>query len=449
MSAFPKTTPNRPSRPRPGDDLLGPDDLLPVQREAAVRTETRALAELAELTRENRWAEAVDLFFPVKDKLPELADHQCDIRVREKLAFALGHLGRHDEAINELGACLKREPDNFYLHASLGYTAYDSLWAAKNRQVLLSGKARAERIGLAHRHFAAAQALRPDTVTQFYRQAMLFRQIEGKDQKALPLFRRAVENWEGLDPEARERRHQERKNYIKALYQLAGTLVAVGRPDLALKPLQRCLTEDETSNHIALAFKYFALGKVQFHLNRFAEARDALLFAGKCRHDGPLDFVFELLARTYLALGNVEKAREAVGRVPEGRRRPYVRWTEADVLCAAKQYDAALKVLAGCVSRDGFSRHKGLLRMARIAYLLGRFQEAVNHAEAARNFYRDKWINDCHEGLLWSAAASLRLGDIDRAAELTRTLGDLDPHFPRLNRLTAAIGRERSQKGAR
>ncbi|MDD3993308.1 MAG: tetratricopeptide repeat protein [Desulfobacteraceae bacterium] len=426
-----------------GDDLLGPDDLVPVRREAAGRTEQRALAELADLIRQNRWADVVDLFHPVEEKLPELADYGHDIRVREKIAFALGHLGRHDEAITELSACLKSEPDNFFLHASLAYTAYDSLWAAKNRQVLLSGKARNDRIALAHRHFAAAQALRPDTVTNFYRQGMLFREIEGKDDKSIPLFRRAVENWEGLEADDRQRRHQERKNYIKSLYQLAGALVAVGRPDRALGHLQRCLAEDESTNYIALPFKYFALGKVQFHLNSYAEARDALLFAAKCRHDGPLDFVFELLARVYLALGGTDKAREAIGRVPEARRRPYIRWTEADVLCAAGEYEKALQVLTACVNRDGFSRHKGLLRMARITYLLNRFDQCAAHAEAARRFFREKWTNDCNEGVFWLAAANLRQGRLDEAGRLAGELETLDPRFPRLDRLKNAIGKQK------
>lgn len=426
-----------------GDELLAPDDLVPVRREAAVRTEQRALAELGDLIRQNRWNEAVDLFHPVEEKLPELADHGQDIRVREKIAFALGHLGRHDDAIRELAACLKREPDNFFLHASLAYTAYDSLWAAKNRQVLLSGKARAERIALAHRHFAAAQALRPDTVTNYYRQGMLFREIEGKADKSIPLFRRAVENWEQLEPGDRERRHQERKNYVKSLYQLAGALVATGRPDQALAPLQRCLNEDESSNYLALAFKYFALGKVHFHMNRFAEARDALLFAAKCRHDGPLDFVFELLARVYLALGGNDKATEAIGRVPEARRRPYIRWTEADVRCAAGRYEEALRVLTACVNRDGFSRHKGLLRMARITYLLNRFDQCAAHAEAARRFYREKWTNDCNEALFWLAAAHLRQGRRDDAVRFAGELEALDPRFPRLDRLLEAIRQQK------
>lgn len=425
-----------------GDELLAPEDLVPVHREAADRTRNRVMAELAEMVREKRWQEAVDLFHPVEEKLPELADHGLDLRAREKLAFALGHLGRHDDAICELKRCLRQEPDNFHLHASLGYTAYDSLWAGKNRQILLSGKARRERIELAHRHLAAAQALREGGVTNFYREGMLYREIEGKHDKAVPLFRRAVENWDVLDAEAQQQRHQERKNFVKALYQLAGALLKTGRPDRALAHIKRCLAEDETSNHLALAFKYFALGKVQFHLNHFAEARDALLFASKCRHDGPLDFVFELLARTYLALGNTDKALESIRRVPEPRRRPYIRWTEADALCAAGRHEAALKVLTGCVQRDGFSRHKGLLRLARLTYLLERYRETAGHAEAACRFYQDKWNNPCHEGLFWRSAAALRLGETERARELADELQECCPRFPRLDRLRAAIGRQ-------
>jgi tetratricopeptide (TPR) repeat protein len=103
---------------------------------------------------------------------------------------------------------------------------------------------------------------------------MLWNQIEGKDEKALPLFQRAVANWEKLSGEEREKRHQERKNYVKSLYQLAGTLASAGRPQAALPILKRCLAEDDQSGHLSMVFKYFALGKVSYLLNKFGEARD-------------------------------------------------------------------------------------------------------------------------------------------------------------------------------
>jgi hypothetical protein len=39
---------------------------------------------------------------------------------------------------------------------------------------------------------------------------MLYRRIEGKPDQALPLFSRAVENWDALSEEEKDRRHQER-----------------------------------------------------------------------------------------------------------------------------------------------------------------------------------------------------------------------------------------------
>ena len=135
-------------------------------------------------------------------------------------------------------------------------------------------------------------------MTNFYRQGMLFRKIERKTDSALPLFQRAVGNWDRLDQKDREVRHQERKNVIKSLFQTASCLIEMDVPEKALDAIKRCLAEDETSHHMAVLFKYFALGKVYFHLNRFQEARDALLFALQSGAGEPDDFVRELLGRT-------------------------------------------------------------------------------------------------------------------------------------------------------
>jgi tetratricopeptide (TPR) repeat protein len=429
------------AQPIDGDEFLTVGGLVTVRREAAKRRLRMALAEIEQMSRENKWADVLAMFHPVAEKLPELADHGLEARVREKTAFALGQLKRFDEAIAELEACIQREPDNFHAHSSLAYTAYNSLYAGKNREILLSGHVRAERIRLAHRHFQAAQALRPDGVTCFYREGMLWRQIEGKDEKALPLFQRAVANWEKLSEEERQARHQERKNYIKALYQLAGTLAAAGRPQAALPLLKRCLAEDERSGHLSLVFKYFALGKLHYLLNSFGEARDALLFALRCRGDGPVDFVHELLGRVYLGLGEAERALEAVRGVPERQRRPYVRWTEADVLCALGRLPEAKQVLVRALERDNRSRHKTLVRLCRIEYLQGETRKAGEHAAEADRFFREKWGNPCADGLFWQAACALRLGEREAAAKLAEELRAFRPNHELLGKLLAKLGR--------
>ena len=257
------------------DEFLSANNIVPVRRDAAKRALKYCLSDLEEFTRDKKWKDAIALFHPVAEKLPELVEHSLDGEVRAKLAFAMGQIKRFDEAIKELTVSIRIDPENFYLHSSLAYTAYNSLYAGANKEIFLRGRIRVERIELAHKHFKKAQELRQDGVTNFYRQGMLFKQIEDKPEKALPLFEKAVFNWDGLTKEQKEYRHQERKNFVKSLYQLAGSLLKQGHPGQALEVIERCLSEDEYSNHISLLFKYFALGKVQYHKNVYEAARDA------------------------------------------------------------------------------------------------------------------------------------------------------------------------------
>lgn len=145
-----------PEAERHEDEFLKEADLVPVRRQVAENRLKMVLTEMTEIFRERQWQQALDLFYPVREKLPELADLEMDKAVREKLGFALGQLSRFDEAIEELRVCVEREPENFYPHSSLAYTAYNSLFAAGNREIFLSGKARQDRIALAHRHFNEA-----------------------------------------------------------------------------------------------------------------------------------------------------------------------------------------------------------------------------------------------------------------------------------------------------
>lgn len=192
------------------DEFFSSEDLVPVKRNAAERTLRRILAEVEELIRENKWEDIVALCDPVAEKHAELTAYGLDVPVRAKLGFAFSQLNRFDEAIRELSVCVKREPGQFMHRSSLAFSAYNSLFAAANHETFLSGKARAERIELAHRHFRKAQELRPDGVTNFYRQGMLFKKIQDKPESALPLFEKAVSNWEKLDQPQKKVRHQER-----------------------------------------------------------------------------------------------------------------------------------------------------------------------------------------------------------------------------------------------
>lgn len=418
-----------------GDEFLSQEDLVPVLRDAALRSEQDALGELGELMRQCKWEDALALFYPLEEKLPEIVDQGLDSDVRAKIAFVLGQMKRFDEAMTELAVCLERNPDDYHLHNSMAYTAYNSLYAAQNREIFLRGKIRQERIQLAHDHFVKANELRPDGITNHYRQGMLFKQIEGKPDKAIALFEKAVANWVGLSPEQKETRRQEQKNFVKALYHLAGALLEGGRFKRALACIQRCLAEDQKTDHVEAQFKYFALGKVQFHLNAFSEAKNALEFALQCRARRSKDFIYELLARTYLAMGDLLKALETIRCVPEKARRPYCRWTEADILCAQGDIGLAKKILAGSLERDGRSKHKALIRLAKIAYLEGDYHASMAHAAEAQEFYGQRWQNPCEDALFWQALNAYRLERPEDALGFALMLREKNPRYHKLNLL--------------
>ncbi len=422
-----------------GDEFLSSADLIPVKRDAAERTSRHVMAEIDELTRSNKWDDIIALIYPVEECVPELIEHGMDIPVRSKAAFALSVVNRFDDAMAELTVCIEAEPDNFMYHSQMAYVAYSSLYAAKNRTIFLSGDARKDRIDLAHTHFERAQALRPNAVTNFYRQGMLYKEIEGKSRKSISLFERAVAHWERRDDAERERFAGERKHYVKSMYQLASALLDSDKPMQSLNVMRRCSEEDGDPGYIATLFKLFALGKIQYHLNRFEQAEQAFLAALKCGHDRPLDFVYELLARTYLALDAPEKALSCIEKVPESRRKPYIVWTEADVKCALKNLDGARQALLRSKDRDGLSRHKTLIRLAKIDYLRNEFVTAGQYAHEAERFYREKWGNDYFDGLFWVSLCAYRSGDARRAHKSANALKQLCPDYPKINQLLRKI----------
>ncbi|MEA2061395.1 MAG: hypothetical protein U9P10_12995 [Thermodesulfobacteriota bacterium] len=193
-----------------------------------------------------------------------------------------------------------------------------------------------------------------------------------------------------------------------------------------------------------MPFKYFALGKVQFYLGSYEKARDALLFANQSGSKQKQDFVVELLARTYLALGNRDKALNIIDTVPERMRRPYFRWTEADVFCALQKFDRAVQVLKQSMERDGRSKHKSLIRLVKIAYLQRDFKGTMEYAAEASAFFQEKWNNPYSEGLFWQALADFRLGNTRESERLARELEQNCRFYPKLDKLLAMIEKEKN-----
>lgn len=411
---------------------------LTVDKSFARRELRRCLAEVNELRRENRWEDIVALFHPVEEKCPELVAAGQALSLRSEMAFALGFLNRYEEAITAYQVCIAEDENNFQYHSGLGYTAYDSLYAAMSRQVIFHPLERKKRIELAHAHFVRAQQLRPDSVSNYYRQGMLFKQIQKKPEKGLPLFQTAIKNWRSWSEAEQQTRHQEYKNYVKSLYHAASCLQE-SRPREALKLLQACMAADQSKNFLSAVNKHFALGKIYFFMNDLEQARVALEAAVVLADPNNDDYVFELLGRVYLHSRNPEKAREVLNRVPGNRRRAYFRWTEADTLIALKQTVEARRLLVIAAEKDRRGKHKALMRLARLEYRDGNYQACLNNCRAANQFFQQTYQNPCDDALFWQTAALHKLGRGTDAQASLEELRIFRPGYPNLGRLEVLV----------
>lgn len=420
------------------DFLLG-ENVAPGVQKYARHELRRSLAEAEELLRANRWEDIIALFHPIEEKLPAAVDAGMDLPLRLKVAFALGQTGRFEEALKSLEPALRLHPDDFQVHSAAAFNTYQSLLKRRDRKVTLIPEQKRERIQRAHEHFRRCQQLRPDHVTSFYREGMLYKEVEGKTFKATPCFRRAVQNWEALSEDEKQKRHQERPKYLRSLYHLASCLLEDGDAQQALKLIERCMREDAT-DVLSPVHKHFAMAKVLHAMARYREALEYLETAGSAVREGePSDYIWELAARCCLRQGRAEDGMRYLSRIPERIRKPYVRWTEADLLIALGREKEAEEVLVRSAERDRRSRHKSLLRLVHLHYRQGSVGRALEEAEEANRFYRETFGNECQDALFWIAGCLHKLGRIDEAVRTVAELETLNPQYPNLFRLKERV----------
>ncbi|MDY0361172.1 MAG: tetratricopeptide repeat protein [Desulforegulaceae bacterium] len=405
---------------------------LKISQSSLKNSSIRISGQISELSSQNKWVEIVELFHPLNDKLPEFANSEFEADLRSKISFALNQLKKFDEAIIELQTAVNLQPDRFMFHHSLAYTAYNSLYSAKNREVFLRGNHKKERIELARKHFQAAIALKPDTITNFYRMGMLVKEIEGKPDKSINYFFSAVKNWENLSNEEKEKRHQEKKNYIKALYQLSSVLLKSGKTNEPLLYLNKCIEYDNETNYLMPQNKYFALGKIYFALADYEKAAKNLEVA--MEHSSKKeDFIIELLAKTYFFSDKAEKGLKTINILNPNYLKPYCRWTKADILCGLGKLEEAEQVLTDKIESDMRSRHKSLIKLSQLRYLRGDFSKALEFAVNAYKFSKETWNNDNAESIYLQAVCHFKLKNSDKAIRAMAKLKEVNPAYSKLS----------------
>jgi tetratricopeptide (TPR) repeat protein len=94
------------------------------------------------------------------------------------------------------------------------------------------------------------------------------------------------------------------------------------------------------------------LGKIHYQLGNLDQALHALEMAAQFTNAKDGDYVFELKARVFLQKKEFQTGLDTVRTIPGKARRPYVHWTEADLLLGLGQADKAKEVLHRSAERD-------------------------------------------------------------------------------------------------
>jgi len=425
------------------DDFLEAQAGLSLHGELLGRELSRINNEINELRRENRWRDILVLIHPVQEKWPELHEKGMTDQLVLDAAFALGRCGKHDEAMAVVRPLTGKDSDNVMAWYSLGYNAYEALYTMKRERSIMPPAHKRKLLEEAHLAFKRCQQLRPDSVSFYYREAMMFKDFEDKPRQAIPLFSKAVENYEVLSAEEKNSRNQQRPKYIRALYHCASCLLKIDQPARAMQLLERVMVQDGQRNYLSLLFKHYAMGKVHFALGQPKEGLEHLETALATAEKQPVDFVLELAARCALLLDKPEKAERYLKRIPAKRKRPYICWTEADVLLRQGRFKQAITLLEHSAERDRRSRHKTLVRIARIHLSNGRYEEACRHAVCADQFCVDNFGNGFNEAKFWQAASLYRMAQFDEAAAIVDELTKRNFSYPNFRRLARALAGQR------
>ncbi len=402
----------------------GPLNLASSARiDLAVSQKARALAEIEELQRQKRWKDIVTLAYPLEEKYPLLVEMEMDIELARTVSFALVQCSMHQKAMKLLEQVVQRVPEDYRLTYSVAYAAYDALYLHKNRESILSPREKSQFLELAHKYFKKCCTLKPDNVNAYYRRAMLYKEIEDKPKKAIPLFEQSIRNWERLSADEKESRHYERPKYIKSIYHLAACYLRRSLASKSLSLLEKLVKEDEATNFVSMPFKQFALGKTLFKLCRFKDALNHLQTA-KVASQGarPPDYIVELTAGCLLMLNQPEEALREIDTISPKYQRPYVRWRRADILSALGRPKEALSTLEEALDRDGISKHKTLLRIARLRYGLGEYDNALLAAKKATSFYSHRYGNDLKDARFMEAICHLGIGNPHKAKQILESL---------------------------
>lgn len=384
---------------------------------AAVEGPSALVARAIELRKRNDWP-AIAAWL---SSLPRELDGAW-LPVADHVAFALGQLARFRDAIELVERTRTAEPST-RRDSALAYLCYAALLAQKAQKRDREAVDAPDREILRSTFRSAMGAtLRawPDSIKDLYRLGVYEAQIESRhDAVALRVLERAISSYRALSDEERERRHDFRKSYVRALY-------AAGRSALRLRDAKRarryafaCVREDEGRDHVAPLHKLHLAAKVCLATGELDHAERACRLALEGKGPPARDFVYGTLAAIASARGDHDAAVRWIDANVSPHRRSAAMWRQlGDARLETGDRARAMAAWQAGLLKDRAGRHLTLVRIGRAQLLEGKSTEALRSFRQACDFRRRHYASEDLPALegMWRALEAL--GQSADAAEV-------------------------------
>lgn len=323
------------------------------------------------------------------------------LRVADEVAFALGRLHRHDEAISVLERAYAVAP-TWRRASGLAWHHYSAAMREPRRVRPAQRAQRAERRETLRRGFRRwiAEALRldPQSVKDLYRLGLWEAQLESAhDKVALRAFLGAIRAYRELDPQTRVRRHDLHRFHVCSLYAGARSALRLEKNDLARRLAFECVRANRTRQAIAWVHVHDLAGRACLARGELDDAERAFRLA--LGADGPprRDHVHVRMAEVLRRRGDVAGACAWIEQHIRPERRACWVWRAlGDLRLQAGRTDDALAAYHAALEGDRGGRHLTLTRIGLVHEAAGRLRKAerafADAVEAARRTWSKEHV---------------------------------------------------------
>lgn len=384
-----------------------------------------ALVDIRKLKAKNDWegivAHADEVPWPLTREWLEVVD---------EVAFALGHLGARDQAVNLYQETFAME-ETARRASALAYLFYDALLLRngpqRNSPEVRRRDKEADRAAFL-KWVERAMELNPVSIKDMYRLGVYEAQVQSKhDKVALRWFRKAIDIYRSMEPEKRRSRGYLFKPYVKSLYAAARSAMRLKRVEEARRHIFSCIREDKDSDHVAPVFKLFLAGKVCAALDRFEDAERAFRLALDAKGPPNRRFVYVALARLFLKGGFPKEARVWIEEhVPPYKRTAWIWRLLGDIHRELGHVEEARKAYENAAKKDRAGRHLTLRCLGDLQLEAGRPGKARKLYEQADKFKKRKYLSHDKGSIKGLLCLAKERGDEARVAELSQILEEME-----------------------